>query len=134
MTDREKIVELLEQIDAVSYERSKTETGFMIIKRGKEYIADYLISHGVTVKEMQKPITKGLLPENSPCWFEVKNMFGSLPLEPIKITKNTREIYCLYFIGEEDSTLMDYDLYGKTWRCWAEKPTDEERRNAKWEE
>ncbi len=24
--------------------------------------------------------------------------------------------------------------YGKTWRCWAKKPTDEERAAAKWEE
>lgn len=26
------------------------------------------------------------------------------------------------------------ESYGKTWRCWTEKPTEEERKNAKWEE
>ena len=23
--------------------------------------------------------------------------------------------------------------YGKTWRCWSRKPTDEERKAAKWD-
>ena len=27
-----------------------------------------------------------------------------------------------------------WDAYGKTWRCWATKPTDEERAAAQWEE
>ncbi len=27
----------------------------------------------------------------------------------------------------------DYDYYGKTWRCWTSRPTDEQRNNTPWE-
>jgi hypothetical protein len=27
----------------------------------------------------------------------------------------------------------DYDYYGKTWRCWTSRPTDEQREAAAWE-
>ena len=41
---------------------------------------------------------------------------------------------CIHFMthSEEDVKLMRYD-YGKTWRCWPRRPTDEERKAAKWE-
>ena len=28
---------------------------------------------------------------------------------------------------------MEYKAYGKTWRCWTQFPTDEQRKAAKWE-
>ena len=28
----------------------------------------------------------------------------------------------------------DYDYYGKTWRCWTSRPTDEQREKVKWDE
>lgn len=33
-----------------------------------------------------------------------------------------------------DVRLMAFDAYNKTWRCWATRPTDEEREAAPWEE
>ena len=40
---------------------------------------------------------------------------------------------CIHFVthSEEDVKLMRAD-YGKTWRCWPRRPTDEERRAAAW--
>lgn len=40
---------------------------------------------------------------------------------------------CIHFIthSEDDVKLMRSD-YGKTWRCWTRRPTDEERRAAAW--
>lgn len=40
---------------------------------------------------------------------------------------------CIHFVthSEEDVKLMRAD-YGKTWRCWARRPTDEERSSAAW--
>ena len=34
---------------------------------------------------------------------------------------------------EDESKLMRSD-YGKTWRCWSRRPTEEEREAAKWDE
>lgn len=40
---------------------------------------------------------------------------------------------CIHFVthSEEDVKLMRFD-YGKTWRCWPRRPTEEERRAAAW--
>lgn len=40
---------------------------------------------------------------------------------------------CIHFVthSEEDLKLTRRD-YGKTWRCWARKPTDAERKVAAW--
>lgn len=40
---------------------------------------------------------------------------------------------CIHFVthSEEDVQLMRVD-YGKTWRCWPRRPTEEERRAAAW--
>ena len=47
MTDREKLVELLEAAESAVYWNS-SDKNFI------EKIADHLIAHGVTVREMQK--------------------------------------------------------------------------------
>lgn len=132
MTNREKIVELLEQLDAVSYEKSKTETGFMIIKHGKEYIADYLLSHGVTVRGMQKPLTVEELKrmEGSPVWCETEATKTPCVVKNSMIDKVDAIFYAL---GSEYPIFFNVDGYGQTWRCWAEKPTEEERKVAEWE-
>lgn len=37
-------------------------------------------------------------------------------------------------IGSAMSSWMPINLYGKKWRCWSRRPTDEERESAPWEE
>lgn len=39
----------------------------------------------------------------------------------------------LYFINGE-ITRWRYSDYGKTWRCWSSRPTDEQREAVKWDE
>ena len=121
MTDlEEKLVELLKEIGMLEIEDIL-------------YTAKYLIAHGVTVKEPQKPIARGHLLENSPCWFEEVYENGNYALEPVEITKGTGSNYYSYSIGSENADLHDGHFYNKTWRCWAEKPTEEERKAAEWE-
>lgn len=36
--------------------------------------------------------------------------------------------------GAETEKTPDPDVYGIGWRCWSRKPTDEERKAAKWDE
>lgn len=121
MTDREKLVRLIQ--DSVE--------GCAEYWAGR--IADHLIAHGVTVREPQKPIKRGYLLTNSPCWFEEVYENGLYALEIVEITKGTGTSYYSYSIGSENADIYDGQLYGKTWRCWAEKPTEEERKAAEWE-
>ena len=40
----------------------------------------------------------------------------------------------LYFVfGSDDSYGMSAHLYGKNWRCWSSKPTEEQREAVPWE-
>ncbi len=131
MTDRDKLIDLLEQLDAVSYEKSKTETGFMIIKHGKEYIADHLIAHGVTVREPQKPLTvEEASGTNEPVWMEY--ITGRVFVCDLVASPGWNGIYDAYIIGDTEPKPLPEMYYGKSWRCWAEKPTEEERKAAEW--
>lgn len=38
------------------------------------------------------------------------------------------------FMGQSRRAHLRIDHYGKTWRCWPRRPTDEEREAAKWDE
>ena len=43
---------------------------------------------------------------------------------------------CVNFLadmGDETDVWLLFDEYGKTWRCWNSKPTDEQREAVKWE-
>ena len=39
----------------------------------------------------------------------------------------------VYMMGRKGYSLLLSRQYGKTWRCWSRKPTDEERSAAGWE-
>lgn len=117
MTDREeKLVELLK------------ETGMLEIEDCL-YIAEHLTAHGVTVKAMQKPLSlEELSYETDMYW--VENEDGCFPV--LLWDKS----YCFSSFsqfGTEQDAVMNNDDYGKTWRCWAEKPTEEERKVAEWQ-
>lgn len=123
MTDREKLVELLEAAESAVYWNS-SDKNFI------EKIADHLIAHGVTVREMQKPLNlEELSCETGMYW--VENEDGCFPVLLWYLS------YCYSAFsqfGTEQDAVMDNNDYGKTWRCWAEKPTEEERKMAKWRE
>lgn len=92
-------------------------------------------------KPMQKPLTfdeLNALPDG--VWYE-----NDTVIEPMMISHE--QIFSLVYnknvvIGLCRGRVLNYfkqfelpvAWYGKTWRCWAQKPTDEERAAAKWEE
>ena len=115
MTDREKLVELLD----------------IIIQPGQKtlgQIADHLIAHGVTVMEMQKPLHRGQLVD---CGFFFLERKEEEELYPV-VLKEGWEVYFVDFVGTGSLVRHDKADYGKTWRCWAEKPTKEAREAAEW--
>lgn len=131
MTDREKLVELLNEVFADQYEKRGLITA--------EHTAEYLLSHGVTVREQQKPLDLvDAIEADDPVWIEHSLTF--MDMEVIKIYPIDycdRRFYADGILrGErinEKSMLLKKDDYGKDWRCWAEKPTEEERKDAEWE-
>jgi hypothetical protein len=97
---------------------------------GAEALSDHLIANGVIVREMQKPIEMVELQEDSVCWYEEKN---EDKLYPVHLEEGHVNFF-VSFIGIEFAERHEKCKYGKTWRCWAEKPTEEEREAAEWED
>lgn len=118
MIDMEdKLVELLKEIGMLEIEDIL-------------YTAEYLIAHGVTVKEPKKVLTlEEVLQAIKDCktiWIEDEEEPNNTGIDPG--CDNVR-----YWLNK---TVIKDEIracYGKTWRCWAEKPTEEERKAAEWE-
>lgn len=123
MTDREKLIDLI--IEALP--KYATIEGF----------ADHLIAHGVTVREPNRPLTVEETLEKRVVYLEFRHLVLQ---EPVVMFRAWNEW--------EDAEIIHYDRfgcqysnidcpesdYGKNWRCWAEKPTEEERKAAEWME
>ena len=142
MTDREKLVELVKEICNKVVKAcgcSDMLPSYSFCKNAVyESIADYLIINGVTVAEMQRPLTLEEVKENRAVWIEDDGCETGQELYPALYyaegyPQHTVFTYLDEDLGEEDAWLNNTQ-YGITWRCWATKPTEEERANAEWEE
>ena len=130
MTDREKLVYLIkENAKAIV---SSTENGVCVCL-DVEALADHLLSHGVTAREPQKPLTvEEAAGTNDPVWYEYYRNPIVIPADVVY--SHSIPFLEIHILGAISVISMREDAYGKTWRCWAEKPTEAERKNAKWEE
>ncbi len=138
MTDREKLVELLGAINSAAYIKIPTESGFSITKFGEGYIADYLIANGVTFKSQNGPLRLGevvALCDSGPhvVYTERRNrdLGDSMNTITPNVGKRSGKGYIITHSNGCRYRLYFRD-YGITWRCWAEKPTEEERKAAEW--
>lgn len=130
MTDREKLVELLSGVQAggVALDHEALKANAV----QNEEVADYLITNGVTVKEPQKPLTMKELRDKQGeiVYLEyVKNKLEKLPYALTFFGTYYAEFDCY---GGQNADFIIAD-YGYTWRCWANRPTEEERKAAEWE-
>jgi hypothetical protein len=62
-------------------------------------------------------------------WYEIRNEETIHPLMLVE-TENSIKHQCAYFWPEFVAPIKGY---GKTWRCWTARPTDERRKAVKWE-
>lgn len=80
---------------------------------------------------LRKPVLQEGLPLflGNFLWLEEKDL-GPIPIRPF-----SAGVYEIEFesIGWAEDCALALEDYGKTWRCWAEKPTEEERMAAGWE-
>lgn len=123
MTDREKLVQLL---------RTTPHLG-VVFPFDWENAADHLITHGVTVREMQKPLTVEELKEHIGKVVHLEYAGNKMEDYPVLLGHCWMFYAEFEMYGSYDSSEFILDDYGKTWRCWAEKPTEEERKAAEWE-
>lgn len=134
MTDREKLVEIvcnaIQEVDCISH--CNHPPCYKV-----HHVVDELISHGVTVKEPQKPLTVEETLEKRVVYLEFKHLLWQEPVLMYRAWNEWEDAEIIHYdrFGCEYSNIGCKEKdYGKTWRCWAEKPTDAERKNAKWEE
>ena len=133
MTDREKLLRL---IDEVAEETIIRRGGEWVSVVNSEEIADHLISNGVTVKEPQKPLTLEQTLEKRVVYLEFKHLLLQEPVVMFRAWNEWEDAEIIHYdrIGCQYSNIdCEENDYGKTWRCWAEKPTEEEREAAEWE-
>ena len=125
-TPREKLVEILEGLVIV-------EAYGVYLSKREIYgqIADQLIAHGVTVKEPQKPLTVEELTRLPKVVYIECTFFVEIHAALPDRLCGTPPCLGIQFVGAYEKFKLD--KYGKTWRCWVEKPTEEERKAAKWE-
>ncbi len=74
------------------------------------------------------------LSSEDPVWFE-----QVVPYEEVSVCEiitgdiSKSDKARIYLIGNTLPKIMNLSHYKKTWRCWSNKPTEEERKQAKWE-
>lgn len=107
-----------------------------------EYTEEEALSAALR-RPLQQPIPLDDIlfsPFQIPCWIERKKN-GRVGLVADVLDRSDYD----RFFGQVDANMLEQGLvehmtryradnYGKTWRCWASRPTDEERAAAKWEE
>ena len=128
MTDREKLLRL---IDEVAEGMLIQRCGELVCTINSDNIADHLLSHGVTVKEPKKPCKFEEISLCDYCWIEHKYEIYTT-VEVACVLCKTSEYCGIDFIGHGSPITHKKEDYGKTWRCWTEKPTVEERNAAEW--
>lgn len=74
--------------------------------------------------------------EGTVLWVEERqgvtwNLFP-LEIDVSSIHPDTGEAY-LFFVTYHDCHKFECDEYNKTWRCWTSRPTEEQRKEVKWD-
>lgn len=129
MTERKNLAKLTALIEEVAEAKTIRRGGEWVEVVNSEEIATYLIAHGVTMKQMQEPLTFEEARTLDVGWIESREL-NKIFLAVF--APSTHE--ALWFrsrYGQRFEWAYAHD-YGQVWRCWATKPTDEERQAAEW--
>ena len=131
MTDREKLVEIvcqaMQEVDCIGH--CNHPPCYQV-----HHVVDELISHGVTVKESQKPQKNPLtldeaieMSKDEDATFYIENNLKN------SIIQSEYWGSVNFWLNKCVEKQKHRDSYGRLWRCWAKRPTEEERKAAEWE-
>lgn len=111
---------------------SKTDPSLMFTYSGMMRVLGGMYAELDEAPAMQKPLTLEELTKSVfqiPCWIEVIGR----DLQPDVIDRDSAGMFSK--LATHGFTLYyDPETYGKVWRAWASRPTDEERAAAPWED
>lgn len=82
-------------------------------------------------RPMQKPLTLEETKERVAVYRECINAWDE-PIPTLYVCSDNVTVCFDHGFGEQEHLLVEN--YNRKWRCWATKPTDEERRAAEWDE
>lgn len=81
-------------------------------------------------RPLQKPLELHEASDRrTPVWMEGRN--GMLEMADV-VNVSDAQRFAVFFFGQRNHVVLSEVGYGETWRCWATKPTDEERQAAAW--
>ena len=148
MTEREKVIRglelCLESIDSAGcpeecpyYEACQKYENFAVFQPLMRDALELLKAQKprVMTPEEIKPADDG----GRMCWLEVSEIHGHsacFPVLPIEQKANgVLEIAAIFNNGYGPVTVGRFrpDEYNTVWRCWTERPTEEQRKAVKWE-
>lgn len=163
MTDRAEIERLLNQTGRTleglptqddywysdDYVDRNEEIGMMMYRSGFKRNEPYIMHQSDVIellvgalrdaldKPKNRPFSKEEIEDSVyviPCVIEEKK-FGLMKSDILKCSQIDKRYYGMYETLTSIVSRSKYDIkdYGKTWRCWATRPTDEERGAAAWE-
>ena len=102
------------------------------IKSTKERALEAVLKH-----PLQKPLTIEEVKEAKAVWIEDDGCETGDELYPALYLSKGYPSHYVFLTAYDDGDLKVWANimhYGKTWRCWARKPTEEECASVKWEE
>lgn len=85
-------------------------------------------SRMLATMHMQLPLTLAEVTGGDYCWLDLPCWHEACPCDCVIIDKNTVMCATIHV-----KFVYDTASYGKTWRCWRNRPTQEERDAAVWE-
>ena len=114
------------------YHDESDNTITVILKDGRA--AGYIETKDIP-KPVQEPMTlEEAIKTKEPCVFLEEYGYNEIKAVLLHDFKKGLPYKVYVETLRYDSHIMEMNDYGKTWRCWKEKPTDEEREAAKWDE
>ena len=159
MTDRAEIERLLNQTGRTleglptqddywysdDYVDRNEEIGMMMYRSGFKRNEPYIMHQSDVIellvgalrdaldKPMQQPMTlEEAINSEWTVWVEINGSKKPIAGD-VWISKRLEGYAMFAFVGETSRSHAALDRYGKGWRCWASRPTDEEREAAAWE-
>lgn len=97
-------------------------------------LAQKAISKLTTLSKVQKPrvLTLEEVRDNCPDYVYIETKVGWLECA-IKDCGESDRYNAFFVYGIDECFIELWSTYGKTWRCWSVRPTDEERKRVKWD-
>ncbi len=133
MVDREKVIKGLECCHVQRNEAPPLceDCPYMNPMEGTCDALDELLGDALTLLKAREPrvLTLEEVPDAVFCYLEYK-AYGTI--EPAIFGEAYTDDTVAFTTIEDGKDYLDLSDYCKAWRCWTSRPTDEQRKAAKW--